>query len=495
MTDKDFLSVDLPGDDDSLDDPKDLLEDLDLSSDEDSDFSLPDLSDDESAPDSEEKASSNVFNKLKTAQNIHETVRDLLFKDLDLEDEEIDPETGEKIDGYQLVRQKRRELYHLLDNIDEQLRGKDVKEVTAVFSSLLDINNQLCTQKTDGVIAIRTRLFQFFAPKGVKPQNVQPALRQEISLIFSPEEISSVRTRLANMDYDDPLKPFFTMILDQAYDIVQYSEMTGYLLLEMTNYFLHKLDEAGYSDTPKVAEFKERRERAKMSLEKAIDDLKHVESLVQSHMHERPVLLELPKLLRALIQVKIGIMDKKSVPKILQQVQARLGDYARARSAVAFDFNRVPGFQHSVRLRQSIILNLHMDMLKYMGEVFEGEFRAVQKELEALAKDIEAATATMDPNSPEYQEMLKQKMALQQKIEMQRRRMDVLKSQQKLVDVQHNMIGQAIQRYKDNEAIHQRLDEQMANRTSIDTNTPSQIRPMAKKKISRMVMGAKRRGD
>lgn len=433
-----------------------------------------------------------MLEKLTATQNIHETVRDLIFKDLSFDQEDdIDPDTGEKIDGLRIVKEKRKELYDLLDNIDKQIEGKSIKEVSAVFTSMLDINNQLCLQKTDGVISIRTRLFQFFSP-GASKANIQPSLRQEISLIFSPEEIKSIRSRSTDMDDEDPLKPFFTMIIDQAYDVVQYSETTGYLLLEMTNYFLNKLNGAGFGDTPKVVEFKERKDRAKLSLEKSIDDLKHVEAQVQHHMRERPVLLELPKLLRALIQVKIGLMDRKAIPRILQQIQSRLGDYARARSAVAFDFNRVPGFQHSVRLKQSIILNLHTDMLKYMGEVFEQEFRAVKEELERIAADIAAATETMDPNSPEYQEMLKKKAQLQRKVEMQRRRMDVLRSQQKLVDVQHNMIGQAIQRYNDQEAIHKKLDEQLQNRTTIDTNTPTNVTP-TKRKISRMVMGSKRR--
>ncbi|MBZ0257899.1 hypothetical protein K8I31_17680, partial [bacterium] len=87
---------------------------------------------------------------------------------------------------------------------------------------------------------------------------------------------------------------------------------------------------------------------------------------------------------------------------------------------------------------------------------------------------------------------LKKKAQLQRKVEMQRRRMDVLRSQQKLVDVQHNMIGQAIQRYNDQEAIHKKLDEQLQNRTNIDTNTPTNVTP-TKRKISRMVMGSKRR--
>ncbi|MDP8245953.1 MAG: hypothetical protein P9L94_17860 [Candidatus Hinthialibacter antarcticus] len=454
---------------------------------------IDDDEDEEPLEDLKEKKSKHYLEELTATQNVHETVRDLIFKDLSFDNaEDLDPETGEKVDGLRLVKEKRKELYELLDNIDEQIQGKSIKEVSAVFTSMLDINNQLCLQKTDGVISIRTRLFHFFAPTQSK-SNVQPALRQEISLIFSPEEIKSIRSRSTDMDDEDPIKPFFTMILDQAYDVVQYSETTGYLLLEMTNYFLTKLERAGFGDTPKALEFKERKDRAKLSMERSIDDLKHVEALVQGHMRDRPVLLELPKLLRCLIQVKIGLMDRKAIPQILQKIQSRLGDYARARSAVAFDFNRVPGFQHSVRLKQSIILNLHGDMLKYMGEVFEQEFRAVQGELEQMAKDIAAATETMDPNSPEYQEMLKAKARLQQKIEQQRRKMDVVRSQQSLVDVQHNMIGQAIQRYKDQEAIHQKVDEQLQNRTSIDTNTPTNITPTKKKKISRMVMGSKRR--
>lgn len=192
-----------------------------------------------------------MLETLTATQNIHETVRDLIFKDLSFDqDDDVNPETGEKIDGLRIVKEKRKELYELLDNIDKQIEGKSIKEVSAVFTSLLDINNQLCLQKTDGVISIRTRLFQFFSP-GNSKANIQPALRQEISLIFSPEEIKSIRSRSSDMDDEDPLKPFFTMIIDQAYDVVQYSETTGYLLLEMTNYFLNKLNGAGFGDTPK----------------------------------------------------------------------------------------------------------------------------------------------------------------------------------------------------------------------------------------------------
>lgn len=450
----------------------------------------PDESLEESLNKLKEKKSRRMFKKLQSAQNVHETVRDLVFQDADFDGSAADPE--DRVAGVELVKKKRKELYEMLETMDEQMQGKSVKEVSALFTSLLEINNQLCLQKTDGVISIKTRLFQFFAANKSK-SSIQPALRQEISLIFSPEEINSIRSRTTDMDEDDPLKPFFTMILDQAYDVVQYSETTGYLLLEMTNYFLNKLKANGYGDTPKAGEFRERHDRAKMSMEKSIEDLRHVEKQIQAHVRERPVLLELPKLLRALIQVKLGMLDKKTVPKIIQQIQSRLGDYARARSAVAFDFNRVPGFQHSIRLRQSIILNLHSDILKYMGEVFEEEFRAVQAELEQFAKEIEAASVDLDPNSPEYEEIMQRKAQIQKRIEEQRRKVDVVKSQQKLVDVQHKMIGEAIQRYNNQESMHKRLDEQLQNRSSVDTNTPGKVEPMKKKKISRMVMAGKRR--
>jgi hypothetical protein len=60
--------------------------------------------------------------------------------------------------------------------------------------------------KNRGVIAIRTRLYNFFLLSYKKAAGHA----QEITLIFSPEEVKAMRMRFADMADDDPLKPFFT---------------------------------------------------------------------------------------------------------------------------------------------------------------------------------------------------------------------------------------------------------------------------------------------
>lgn len=445
---------------------------------------------DEQEEDDDDKID-NFYSKLNTTSNLHETLRDLVFEAVKSEVSGVEGQAEQQDTGFDVIQSKRKELHNMLDNLDKELEGKDFSDVAAVFSSMLDINSQLCMQKTDGVISVKARLYQFFTP----PDEKVPAsnsLRQEISLIFSPEEIYAIRSHMDELEDEDPLKPFFTTVLDQAYDVVQYSEMTGYLLLEMSNYFIQRLVDNGYGDSPKVGEFRERHDRAKLSLQKAIDDLRNVESLVKKHLKDRPVLLELPKLLRALIHVKLGISPKSNIPKILQEIKNRMGDYARARSAVAFDFNRVPSYQHSVRLRQSIILNLHRDILKYTGEMFEKEFRAVREEFERHMSDIEAALEEADPSSPEYQDILKKKGKMQERLEAQRRKLDVVKSQESLVDVQHQMIQAANERFKENEAMHKKLEEQIENRPKNIDTTPTNTSP-TKKKPARMVMAGKRR--
>ena len=131
------------------------------------------------------------------------------------------------------------------------------------------------------------------------------------------------------------------------------------------------------------------------------------------------------------------MLPQKMVPELIEIVRSKQGAYARARGAVAFDFNRLPSFQHGVRLRQSAILNLHKDVLQFTGKMFEEEFSQAQHEFEAMMSDIEAASETLDPNSPEYEQMLRQKELLQKKISEHRRKLDVVKSQERLVDVQH----------------------------------------------------------
>ncbi len=454
-------------------------------------FEDDEILDDDQADDTD-RLTNTLISQIEKGGNIQEALRDVIhntvkdsYKDEDAFSDGVDG----AVDSVAIIKGKQKEIYEIMENIDGELAGKSTKEVSAFFVSLLDIQSQLCLQKTDGVIAIRTRMMHFFPSLKKKGDN---SLRQEITLIFSPEEVKAMRMRFADMSDEDPLKAFFTTALDQAYDVVQYNEMTGNLLLEMSKYFIQKLVNNGYGDTTKTVEFKERHERAKLSLGKAIDDLREIEMLINYHLQDRPILVEFPKYLRALIQIKLGLLHAKHTQQIIQMIKNNLGQYARARSAVAFDFNRLPSYQHGVRLRQSIILNLHKDVLEYTGEMFEQEFRCVQDELKQMMSEIESSSETLDPNSPEYEEMMAKKIQIQQKLEMHRRKLDVVRSQEKLVDVQHKMCNDAIKRYNKQEGLQQKLDEDLASRNSIDPDKVRNVGSTKKKKISRMVM-AKRR--
>lgn len=429
-----------------------------------------------------------ILQKAEGGGYVHEAVRDVVYDSLKTvytDSTKFDQSSTGKEYGA-AVNQKKGELYDILENLDTELAGKDVSEVAATFSSLLNIQSQLCLQKTDGVISIRTRLFQFFLSPAQK-STIPSALRQEITLIFSPEELYAMRARTQDMKEDDPLKDFFTSVLDQAYDVVQYNELTGNLLLEMTNYFMNKLQSNGYGNSSKFAEFMERFERAKMSLKKALTELKEIERVVDNHLIERPILMELPRLLRQLIHIKIGLLDTRLIRRILDQIQSCMGEYARARAAVSFDFNRLPSFQHGVRLRQSIILNLQRDVLRYTGQVFEQEFQHVKAEFERMMEDIEASSGELQPGTPEFEEMLKKKSIVQKKLEEQRRKLDVVKSQERMVNVQHAMVGQAIKRYQKDEAIQKKLEEQM-QQVKIDDNKTRKVEDPAAAKTPRRVM-------
>jgi hypothetical protein len=446
--------------------------------------------------DDNERISSVLIDKIAHGGNVQEALRDIIHTTVksSYEDREtFTPQSTEPIQagGFQAVENKRSELYEILDNIEGQLEGKSTQEVTAFFASLLNIQGQLCLQKTEGVISVRTRLSNFFPSLVKKGGN---SMRQEITLIFSPEEVQAMRMRFTEMADEDPLKPFFTSMLDQAYDVVQYNEMTGHLLLEMSSYFIDKLEKSGYGNTTKTVEFKERHDRARLSLQKAISDLREIEAIINEHLADRPILVELPKFLRALIQVKLGLMPAKFAPQIIQKIQNSLGLYARARSAVAFDFNRLPSYQHGVRLRQSIILNLHKDILEYTGELFEKEFRSIQKELKQMMEEIESSSEVVDPGSPEYGDLMARKSIIQKRLETHRRKLDIVKSQEKLVNVQHRLCNDAIQRYNKQEALQKKVEEEVNNRSQID---PEKVRKLAtptekKPPTSRMFM-AKRR--
>lgn len=396
-----------------------------------------------------------IIKRIREGKSVHEVIRDTVqegvgeaYKSADYR--EYVQDMYHERDYESLVKQKRDELYAILDDLDNQLQGKDFKEATAIFSSLLDIQNQVCIQKTEGLIVIRTRLQHFFAADS-GGGGVPKEFRQEISLIFTPDEVHAIRLRLSEMEESDPLKSFFTMILDQAFDVIEHSELSGSLLIEMTRYFLNRLHMHGFGDNAQVSDFQSRHERSKLQMKKSLDDLKHLEALLNRHIRERPILKEFPVLLRKLIKIKLGLLDESLTNHILYTVKSKLGEYARARGAVSFDFNRLPSHQHGVRLRHSIILNLQKDILRFTAKNLQKEFEAAERELQKILGDIEAQSKELDPKSPEFQELLRLKTMAQQRLEASRKRLDILSSQMNLVDCQHHFVRQAVKRYQETE--------------------------------------------
>ncbi len=444
----------------------------------------------------QKKADESRARKILESENIHESVRDLVMGEIKTHIEATEkPEAAKSGKSTSdLIKKRRRELRELLENLGDELAGKSPKEVAATLASFLDLTSQLSLQKTEGVITVRCRLGQFFYPKDYKG-SIPPEMRAEVSLMFTPEEVEAIRVRLETSTDDDPMKDFFTSVLDQAFDVVQYNEMTGMLLVEMTSHFLEKLDDEGFDRHPKYLEFKERHERTMSSLSRAIQELRDVNITINNHLKDHPVLEDFPKALRLLIQVRLGMLPKSMVPELIDIVKSKQGAYSRARGAVAFDFNRLPSFQHGVRLRQSAILNLHKDVLKFTGDQFEAEFGRVKEEFEKMMSEIDAASETLDPNSPEYEQMMKQKELLQKKISEHRRKLDVVKSQERLVDVQHSQIQASIERFVKNDPMAQKAQE-LHDQAKIDPSKTreKQTGESTRKKATRMATAAYRGG-
>lgn len=385
------------------------------------------------------------------------------------------------------VNHRMQELYDIFDHMDDHLLGKDVEEVSAFFSSLLEIVSQLCLQHTDGMIVVRTRLQNFFDPASVS-QAVPRELMQEVNLLFSPEEVMALHMRLPDIPDDDPFKQLFTTILDQSYNMIRFNEMSGNLMLLMSNYFLTKLKDKGYENDPKVLECKERHTRSKQAFQKALLDLKVLESTINQHIQTRPVLSEFPKYLRLLLQIKAGLTNPSFLERILQSIRNRCGEYALARKTAAFDFNKLPSYQHELHIRQAVVLTVQKDILSYTMKILGNEFACVKQNLERLIQDMEVLSETLDPSSPKYQEILAKKAELQSRVELSRKKVDVVRSQLSLVDVQYKLVKQTIQQYK---------EQNSSQLSSADLNVPSKIRTILPKhaaqqsKQQRMVMAKK----
>jgi len=110
-----------------------------------------------------------------------------------------------------------------------------------------------------------------------------------------------------------------------------------------------------------------------------------------------------------------------------------------------------------------------------------------------MMEEIEASSGELEPGTPEYEEMMQRKARIQEKLEHQRRKLDIVKSQGKMVNVQHTLVGAAIKRYQKEEALHQKLESQMESTASIDEDKIRTVSAPTKKKVSRMVMARRNR--
>ncbi|MBZ0258108.1 hypothetical protein K8I31_18735, partial [bacterium] len=425
------------------------------------DFNLEDfnIAEDPSDEPDLQVSSKELLEIAKKNGNLHEAIREIVFdttKDIDFGKVDND----EEVEHEKAVKEKRKEIYDILDNLSSEVKDKSPKEVAAIFTSMMDIQSQLCLEKTDGVITVRTLLKNFFNID-TDDENIRKFRYQEITLIFTPEEVHSVRRKLSKIDDSHPLFPFFTSIVDQAYDVVQYNEMSGRLLIEITNYFLSKLAKEGYDNTSHASDFKERHTRSQNSFNKVLDDFRDDERIIKGHLENYPVLVELPRYLRLLIYIKLGVTDPKHLKSLLQNTRGSIGKYARARGATQFDFKRFFSQQHNILRRQRIMLKLHKDIVQYMGELFEEEFQSCMKELQGVLDEIEATSETLDPNSPEYESLMRKKAAAQRNVEERKKKLDVIKSQERLIDVQHQMITNAMDRFDNNEEMNRKIEEQL----------------------------------
>ena len=130
-------------------------------------------------------------------------------------------------------------------------------------------------------------------------------LQEEICLIFSEDDIQKIKFHSEELDIDDPLNAFYKIVIDQSFDYIQYNEMTGRLLQEMTYYFLKKLKKKGFGKKPEVLDFQHRFFRYESSFDKELEELHFVEQEVDDQYRKFPYWKKFPDV-SGLIQIRIG---------------------------------------------------------------------------------------------------------------------------------------------------------------------------------------------
>ncbi len=430
---------------------------------------------------------SDIFNKLETGMDMREIIREAIH--YKVKSSYKHQEVFKRREAFEQSEEKKKELYEIFDNLNQHIQGKSIEEVTAFFASLKDIMGQICMQQTSGVIVVKTKLSDFLSLPKTNYSRTS-ILNQDMFIIFSPEEITAMQMKVVELDENDAHRPLITAILDQAYDTVHFNELSGQLVIMMSKYFIEKLYKAGLKDHIEFIEFSRQFVRNKKAFEKALQDLEDIEQRIEKHLKDRPVLNEFPKFLRALLQIKIGLMDSTYAQKILMSIKLKGPQYLKAKKAVSIDFDRFPEYQHQLILRHSASFSLQKKILAFTFKQFEADFKAVSDELKSLMEDIETASDKLDPNSDEYKSKLLKKANLQRKLEQSRRELDVVRSQIRLVDIQHKMAKKAIKR----------INERKAAIEQTEVKAPTKIEVTPKVNVNRiqhkseMVYMSKRKG-
>lgn len=387
--------------------------------------------------------------KFAEGGNVHEAVRGAVLSEIQPFIErsvETSPEALKK--SQRLIEGRRREFRVMLEDLCDELEGKSSEEVAAIFSSFLNISSQLSVQKVESVISINCKVASFFNEKG-RRGSVPQGWNQEVNLIFTVEEIEAVRACLETTPDKHPFKPFFTLILDMAFDVVQYNQVTAVILAEITKHFMQKLIDRGFEGHSKMIEFQERHDRTIASVAGAVRELSDLQETIDKHIKKNPVLEDLPNALRLLIQIRLGILPQSQAQEQIRIVQETQKPYVHARRAIELQFNRLPLCQHEVRVRHRLILNLQMDVLNFTAEQFKQEFAAIKREFDKLAAEIDTATQTLDPASPDYRALLRKKEALQNTITERRRELDILNTQKRLVRIQRMQVQDCLDRFQE----------------------------------------------
>jgi hypothetical protein len=420
-------------------------------------------------------------------RGLNEVVFDKLKESLRRElDENEQVKSDEYLEREILLRGQRNALYDALEDLQFS-NISNTSEALEIFRSLLDIQTQICTRRSENFIPIRIRNSDLL-PRYCHTLYKKEFLQEEICLIFSEDDIQKIKFHSEELDIDDPLNTFYKIVIDQSFDYIQYNEMTGRLLQEMTYYFLKKLKKKGFGKKPEVLDFQHRFFRYESSFDKELEELHFVEQEVDDQYRKFPVLEEIPRMFRGLIQIRIGRLSPRFMKRILSFIDSKMDEYSRARRAVSFDFTRLYSHQYALLTRQRCFLNLLKDILNFFMRISENEFHEVRKKFEEITTEIEKYAENMEPDSAEYKNLMKEKIQFQQKMKEQLRKVENLRKYQKLVQSQNGRIKVVMERIRKKENIqgfHVKSVRKI-NISPID-RTPS------KRGISRMVMARRRR--